>query len=261
KMPRLPTIRVIGSQFISTMFPCGAEVPLCGAVITSGINISLVATLSVKFGFVSSGQFAARMTPLWFFVDGAICDRAQSPKNASPHTHDDGRKCRSRRRIHERHEFVGETGHGAADANSADVRTTADAVHPTALGHIAINNGAPTANFHQALGRAIFLREIGLLIITGPIASLVHGFTKQPGGPQLIVERNDRRKSGDLVEKIQQRLHHVVWLHGTTRDIYTRQAGLRFPIPAEVVAQSHRACGISFHGMDAAVSRAGPTSN
>src|SRR4029077_1158842 len=46
----------------------------------------LVATLSVKFRFVSGGQFAARMTPFWFFVDGAICDRTQSPKNATPHS-------------------------------------------------------------------------------------------------------------------------------------------------------------------------------
>ena len=41
----------------------------------------------------------------------------------------------------------------------------------------------------------------------------------------------------------------------------TGKTGLGFPIPAEVVAQSHCACGISLHGMDAAVSRAGPTSN
>src|SRR6476660_5180767 len=130
---------------------CGCPSLRCGDYFRHKYLL-LVATLSVKFRFVSSGQFSARMTPLRLFVDGAICDRAQSPKNASPHTNHDSRKRRSRWGIHEWHELIRETRHGAADANSADVRATANAVHPPALGYVAVNDRTPTANFYQAFG-------------------------------------------------------------------------------------------------------------
>src|SRR4029077_16751721 len=96
-------------------------------------------------------------TPLRLFVEGAICDRAQSPKKATPHSNNHRGKRSSRGRIHERHKFLQEPRHGAADANSADVRTTANAVHPPALGHVAVNDRTQTAMFYQALERPSLL--------------------------------------------------------------------------------------------------------
>ena len=72
-----------------------------------------------------------------------------------------------------------------------------------------------------------------------------------------LVERNHRREAGDLVQQIEQGLHEVVGLDRTARDVDDRQAGLRFPVPAEIVGQPHAAGRIAFHGVDAAVGRAG----
>ena len=45
---------------------------------------------------------------------------------------------------------------------------------------------------------------------------------------------------------------------GHTND---RNAGIRFPLPTEIISQPHAACRISFHRMDAAVRRAGACRN
>src|SRR5580658_2420398 len=122
------------------------------------------------------------MPPLWLFVDGAI---GKGPQRAdrSPIDRDGiGRELGSRRFIHERHELVWETRHRAADADSADVGTSADACHPASLGDIAVHDRAPAADLHETLGRAVFGSEIALLVVPGAVAPFVHGGAKQPLG-------------------------------------------------------------------------------
>ena len=89
----------------------------------------------------------------------------------------------------------------------------------------------------------------------------MNGLAEEPRRPQLLVERNHRRQTGDLVEQVEQRLHEVVGLHRAAGHVDDRQAGLRFPIPAEVVGQAHAAGGVAFHGVDAAVGGAGSACN
>src|SRR3954469_9425762 len=60
------------------------------------------------------------------------------------------------------HEFVGEPGHGAADADAADVGTAADAVDPAALADVALHDRAPAALLDDALTRAGRGGEVGL---------------------------------------------------------------------------------------------------
>src|SRR5580693_8596318 len=77
KMPRLPTILVIGSQFISTRFPFLPETSFVGAVIVLIRSLlyrprrSLGASL-IRSWMVSSRQLRARMTPPGFLVNGGL---------------------------------------------------------------------------------------------------------------------------------------------------------------------------------------------
>src|SRR5678815_4259593 len=113
-------------------------------------------------------------------------------------------------RVHKRHELVRESRHGAADTNSANVRATTDAGHPAALGHVAIYHRSPASNFDQAFRRAVLAGEIGLLVITGSVATFVNRFPEKPGRSQLFVEWDERGETGDLIKQIEQRLHHVI---------------------------------------------------
>src|SRR5690349_2814499 len=116
----------------------------------------------------------ARVPPFRFFVDGGVGDFAQLADHPAVGIGDEARrKPRARRFVHKRHELVREAGHRAADANAADVRATADAAHPPALGDVAIDYGPPAAEFDDALRRAVFVREIALLVIARAVAAFV----------------------------------------------------------------------------------------
>src|ERR1700729_2269305 len=77
KMPRLPTIRVIGSQFISTNWLFSAASSVRTAVIVP-IVVSPFSSL-VGIGTVAGRQFGARVPPLRLFVDRVVSQFAQSP--------------------------------------------------------------------------------------------------------------------------------------------------------------------------------------
>src|SRR5271167_625207 len=95
-----------------------------------------------------------------------------------------------RRFIHERHELVGEPRHRTPNADAADVGATANSGHPSALGNVAVHHRSPASEFHNALGGAVDLREIALLVVAGPVATVMHGTAEQPGRTQLIVQWN-----------------------------------------------------------------------
>src|ERR1043165_3655296 len=95
------------------------------------------------------------------------------------------RRVAPRIRIHERHELVREAGHRAADADAADVRAAADPGHPAALGHVAVDDRAPAADLHQALGRVVVGGEVALLVVAGAVAALMDGLAEDPGGSEL----------------------------------------------------------------------------
>ena len=81
----------------------------------------------------------------------------------------------------------GKAGHRAADADAADVRAAADAVHPAALADVALHDRPPAAELDDALGRAGLLRsgEVGLLVVAAAVAALVNRAAEQPGRPQV----------------------------------------------------------------------------
>src|SRR5882757_6471135 len=115
-MPRLPTILVIGSQFISTKFPELAASSLCVVVI-----VAIAAPFSlVGSGLIASCEFASGMPPLRFLVDGTVRHGTEAANSHSIGADCSTRELRPRWLIHEGHEFIGEAGHRAADADAAN---------------------------------------------------------------------------------------------------------------------------------------------
>src|SRR4051794_40816391 len=122
-MPRLPTIRVIGSHDISTRFPDGVRASFSGMVTVAiaRLLISVWLRPGVGRGPISGGQLGAPVPPLRLLVERVGGEVAQGADDAA--VHPDGRRGEACTRgfVHERHELVGEPGHRAADADAADV--------------------------------------------------------------------------------------------------------------------------------------------
>src|SRR5277367_3232497 len=93
-----------------------------------------------------------------------------------------GRQQRTRRLIHKRHKLIGKSWHGTTDANPADIRAAADSIHPAALPNVALHHRPPASQLHDARWRAVFLRELRLLVISPAVASLVHRGAEKPRG-------------------------------------------------------------------------------
>src|SRR5215469_16798696 len=137
-MPRLPTIRVIGSQDISTR-------PASSAVVIAFPFRWVSGTPRSPALLVAGQQLVALLAPLRLLVGGLRREAAERPDDRPVEGAGGGRDPRPGRLVHERHELVGEAGHRARDADPADVRAAADAVDPAALGHVALDHRPPAA--------------------------------------------------------------------------------------------------------------------
>src|ERR1017187_5681382 len=246
-MPRLPTIRVIGSQAISVSW-------LLSVVV--GISFSTVAIVSPRL-LVAGAEFRALGAPLRFLVRRAGGEAAQAADHRAVHAAGGRRHRRAWWLVHEGHELVRESGHGAGDADAADVRAAADAVDPAPLGYVALDDGSPAAELDQALRGTVLGGEVAFLVVPGPVAALVDGGVEQPSRPQRLVERDHRRLPRHLVEQVQDRLGQVVRLDRAARHADNRQARLGLVIPAQVVRYAHGAGRVTRHRVDTAVGGAG----
>src|ERR1700690_3134089 len=99
-MPRLPTMRVMGSQAISTR-------PL-----PSLVNFLVAIALPPCF-LVAGHKFPAWHPPLGLVFQGVRGYATQAPDGAAVEPAGHGGHACPRWLIHEGHEFVGEAGHGA----------------------------------------------------------------------------------------------------------------------------------------------------
>src|SRR5947208_9219037 len=179
-MPRFPTIRLMGSQFISTMFVGRSSTRSRGST-----RVAMSSSLLLPPRPVAGRELGALVAPLGLLVHRVVGDAAQRAYH--PTVRSTGRRgnLAARRLVHKRHELVGEAGHGAGDADAADVRAAADAVHPATLGHVAVDDRPPAADLHDALRRAVLVGEVALLVVAGAVTALVDGLAEQPGRPQL----------------------------------------------------------------------------
>src|SRR5208282_3809539 len=178
-MPRLPTIRVIGSQVISVS---SGSLP---APVVSCPYSSEVIVCSPRL-LVAGAEFGALDAPLRLLVQGLGGKAAEAADDGAVHAAGGRRYRRARRLVHERHELVREAGHRAGDADAAHVRAAAHAIDPAPLGHVALDHGTPAAQLDQARGRAVLGGELAFLVVPGPVAALVHGRVEQPLGPQRL---------------------------------------------------------------------------
>src|SRR5579875_163823 len=200
-MPRLPTIRVIGSQDISTT-PVSVAVVIADTSPLNGRGRLWRRPMSPGL-LVAGEELGALGAPLRLLVGGLGAEARQGADDGSVHAARGCRDLRTGRLVHERHELVGEAGHRARDAGAADVRAAAHPVDPAALRYVALDHRSPAAQLDQALGRAVLAGEIALLVVAGPVAALVHGGSEQPGRPQRLVQRDHRRLARYLVEQVQ----------------------------------------------------------
>src|SRR5450755_588993 len=267
-MPRLPTIRVIGSQDISlTMIFCceGVSIAIsCSPHSASAAHeIKVTATLFPLPSpplRVAAGQGPAPAPPFGLDVvlglDVALAEIAHHrPVGVF---RDPGRPPAPLVLVHERHELVREAGHRAGHADTADVRAAADAVDPAAIRHVALDHGSLAAELDQAAVIVSVLgRVLALLGEPGPVAALTDGAPEQPLGPQRLVELRRRSQAGEVQGEVEEHLGHVVGLRRAAWDAHDRQAGLGLPAPAQVVGQAHGAGGIVLHRRDAAIGGAG----
>src|SRR5262249_21950385 len=110
-------------------------------------------------------EFLAGMPPLWFFVHRATCDVAKVADDRAVQTRRRRRHLAARGFVHERHELIREAGHRASDADTADIRAAPDAVDPAPLGDVALDDRAPTAQFHNAFRRTVLGGEVALFVV------------------------------------------------------------------------------------------------
>src|ERR1043166_3822087 len=104
-MPRLPTIRVIGSQFISTSL---RDLPVVPARSTGAVVVIAVAPLdSVGPGLIPGRQFGPGMPPLRFLVQRGVGDGPEGTDRLTVDADAGGGDLGSRRLLHEREALAG----------------------------------------------------------------------------------------------------------------------------------------------------------
>src|SRR6201997_1111706 len=152
-MPRLPTIRVIGSHAISTSWP-GSRFAWDGSGMIVVIELCSLSSADAASRLPGAAcarrEFVALVSPLGLFVHGACGDTAQVADQRAIQSRRGGGNLAARWLVHEWHELVREPGHGAPDADAADVRAATDAVQPSPFGHVAFDHWAPAAQFDNA---------------------------------------------------------------------------------------------------------------
>src|SRR5664279_2360423 len=124
-MPRLPTMRVMGSHAISTR-PFLPSPMLLGLgmidVMAPPFCAKGVGRLPGASG--AGGQLLAGFAPLRLLVERGRRLGAQGSHGLAVRLDRVGRELAPGRLVHERHELVGEARHCAADADASDVGAT-----------------------------------------------------------------------------------------------------------------------------------------
>src|SRR4029079_9180014 len=149
-MPRLPTMRVIGSQAISTSWVFSVSVCRDWVAVISGLLTRAAGSAFSPAPLVAGLQLTALDPPAGLGVDRLERDAPQLADDLPVRAAGRAGDLAAGRGVHERHELVRETAHRASDAAPADVRAAAHAVDPPPLGHIALHDRAPAAQLHQA---------------------------------------------------------------------------------------------------------------
>src|SRR5258708_30323624 len=98
---------------------------------------------------VSGCQLVGRPWSLAVLVESVLGKAAERPDQGAITSDQIAGKLGTWWLIHERHEFIRESRHGASDTDSSHIGASADPTHPTAFLHIAVDHGTPAPNFPE----------------------------------------------------------------------------------------------------------------
>src|SRR6266487_1794393 len=195
--------------------------------------------------FIAAHQFPSLAPPGWLLVDCLLRQPAQPRDNHAISMNAIRRELGARWLIHKRHKFVRESRHRTADTDTAHIRTTTNSCHPSPLRDVALYYRSPAPQLHKALRRSILGSEIAYFIVARPITPFVHRIAKEPRRSVGVIQRNHRGETCNLVKKIENGLHEVVWLHRTPWNADDRDTCIGFPVPAKIVEESHCASRVT----------------
>jgi len=202
RWPRLPTMRVMGSQFISTRPPLVlAAIAMTRPPVLQLLQQRGTAAITTSAGIRSSGP--VRAAPLRLLVqrlrgEGRGATAARPPRAARPWS----RGWPPGGSSHERHELVGKP-HGAADADAADVGAAAHPADPSALGTLHLTTGPQQPSFTIALRRPVLVgRSRPAFVVTGAIANPRDRPPEEPQGAKLVVERDQSARCRAACQKV-----------------------------------------------------------
>src|SRR3954462_4266904 len=196
-MPRLPTMRVTGSQDISltvTFWSCGASVAAMFPPLPA-------------LG-VTGRELGAVVPPLGFVVELALDGLLAAPAQdrAVAELREVRRELAVGVLVHEGHVLVGEARHRARHADPADVGTAAHVALPAAQRHVALDHRALAAELDQAaVVGAVLGGEVALLVERRAVAALVRGAPEERDGPARVVELGHGAHAGQREDEVHER--------------------------------------------------------
>src|SRR5215468_10777381 len=205
-----------------------------------------------------SARHLTRHIPAVLTVGLAVGEPPETPDDTAHSLGSKGREGGAWRGLVERAELVGKAGHRASDTHAPCSHAAAHVIDGAALHDVAVDDGTPAADLHEALRVTVALREQALLVVSGPVAAVVNGIAEEPRGPSKLVEGGQRPEPLEEEQHGEHRLSEVVPLWRAPRDVDHGQPEGAPVVLAEKVHEAHGPGGIALGGRNAAPRRTGP---
>src|SRR2546421_3164200 len=173
---------------------------------------------------------------------------AQRPNESAEGPGSDGRHGRSRWPPVEGGELVGEARHGAANAGPTGVHAAPVVVDRPAGGDVAVDDGPPASDLHEALSPTEVAGKTPLLVVGTPNAVPVNRLAEQPCRAPQLVDLRQGPEALEVVEEARHGFREVVADGGAARDVDDRQPQRALVILAEEVHQAHGSRRIALGG-------------
>src|SRR5262250_3321398 len=157
--------------------------------------------------------------PAVLTVGRAVGEPSEAPDDPAHSLSGEGGESGAGRRLVERTELVGESGHRAPDAHAPRPHAAAHVIDGAALYDVAVDDGTPAADLHEALRVAVVLGEDTLFVEAGAGAAMVHGLSEEPRGPSELVEGGQRPQALQEQQHGEYCLGEVVPLWRASRDV------------------------------------------
>src|SRR6185437_12605479 len=128
------------------------------------------------------GLWNRRTPPRWNLIQRSKRKPAQGANHSPVRSYSMRREHRPRRLVHEGHEFVRKSRHGAADTDATYTGTAAYAIHPSPFADITLHYWPPAPQLDNARRRSVLLGKISLLVIPPTIAAFMRVWGKSHVG-------------------------------------------------------------------------------